>query len=63
MNFKQVRDTKVLKGTRTYELLESNKPEDQKTAKRLMEFARKAESCFYDLDTCRKLRKEFADVL
>ena len=63
MNCKQVGGTKVMAGTRTFDLLESKKPEDQKAARRMMEFTRKAESCNYELSSYTKLRNEFKDVL
>lgn len=63
MNYKQVGDVKVMAGTRTFELLESKKPEDQKAAKRLMEFTRKAEACCYERAAYTKLRNDFKDVV
>ena len=58
-----VGELKVMDGTRAFELLDSKKPEDQKTAKRLMEFTRKAENSFYVYETMQKLRNEFKDVM
>ncbi len=62
-NFKMVGGVKVLSGTKTFDLLESKNPENAKLAKRLMEFTRKAEACGYEVVACRKLRKEFNDVV
>lgn len=55
--------TELLPGSRVRELLESKDPSDQKKAKRLHEYARKASACNYDYETVQKLRKEFNDVL
>lgn len=53
----------VMQGTKTYDLLCSKDPADQKKAKRMMEFCRKAESCYYANPEYSKLRQEFKDVL
>jgi 2-hydroxy-3-keto-5-methylthiopentenyl-1-phosphate phosphatase len=50
-------------GTRAAELLASKKPEDQKLAKRLMEYCRKCEAAFYEYSKVQKLRQEFKDVV
>lgn len=61
--FKLVRGVKVMSGTKTFELLDSKDPADHKKAKRLMEFCDKAEACFYEVNTLRKLREEYSDVI
>ncbi len=56
-------DVRVMPGSRAAELLASKKPEDQKFAKRLMEYCRKSEAVFYEYSKVQKLRQEFKDVL
>ncbi len=56
-------EVKVMPGTRAAELLASKKPEDQKLAKRLMEYCRKCEAAFYEYSKVQKLRQEFKDVV
>jgi hypothetical protein len=56
-------EVKLMPGSRAYELQRSRDPKDQKMAKRLMEYCRKAEAANYDWATVLKLRKEFNDVL
>lgn len=63
MAFKMVGNVMVMAGTRTYDLLESKAPDAQKKAKRLMEFCRKAEACYYANPEYSKLRQQFKDVL
>lgn len=58
-----VGDTRVMEGSKSYELLTSKDPEDQKKGKRLLEFTRKAAACYYELAKMDKLRAEFKDVL
>lgn len=62
-NFVMYNGVKVMAGTRTYEFLQSKKPEDAKNAKRLSEFCRKAYDCGYELQAYTKLRNEFKDVV
>ena len=61
--FKMVGNTKVLQGTRAYELLESKDPADQKKAQRLVKFADLCYRAGYDYAEVQRLRKEFNDVV
>jgi hypothetical protein len=63
MGSKMVGDVRVMDGTRAMDLLNSKEPTDQRVAKRLMEYCRKAESANYDYSTIQKLRNEFKDVV
>lgn len=61
--FKMVGPTKVMQGTKTYELLESKDPADQKKAQRLVKFCDLCYRAGYDYNEVQKLRKEFSDVV
>ena len=61
--FKLVDGVKVMEGSKTYELLSSKNPDDQKKAARLSAYARKAEKVNYDATIIAKLRQEYSDVL
>jgi len=58
-----VEPVRLMPGSRAYELMQSKNPADHKMAKRLQEYCRKAEACFYEYHAVQKLRKEFQDVL
>lgn len=60
---KFVNGVHVMPGSKAFELLSSNKPEDQKAAQRLMTFCAKAEKCGYDYEIIKKLREEYKDVV
>lgn len=57
----------LLKGSKSYELMQDKDPKSQKasqkTAKRISLYCEKAEACFYEIGAIRKLREEFKDVL
>ncbi len=53
----------VAPNTKLFALLESKKPEDQKSAKRLAEFCDLAAKCNYEVGEIRKLRERFSDVI
>lgn len=55
--------TIVQPGSQLWDALESNKPEDQKKAKRMHEYTTKAAACFYEHSAIAKLRVEYADVI
>lgn len=55
--------TMVMAGTKMYELLQSNKPEDAKAAKRLHEFCTKAYNMGYQLPEYAQLREQYKDVV
>jgi hypothetical protein len=57
------RDVVVMPGTKMSEYLASKNPEDQKKAKRLHEFCRKAEACCYRNPEYSELRKHYKDVV
>ena len=52
-----------MSGSRAFELLSSDKPEDRKTAKRLLEFCDRAAEIGYELTAYTKLRQEYQDIL
>ena len=57
------RDVVVMPGTKMSEYLASKSPEDQKKAKRLHEFCRKAGACCYRNPEYSELRKHYSDVV
>lgn len=61
--FKLVGNTKVMDGTKAYELLQSKDPQDHKKAQRLVKFADQCYRANYDYHAVQKLRKEFNDVV
>ena len=58
-----VDEVKVMEGSRTFALLKSKDPEDQKKAKRLLAYSRKCEKACYRADIVQKLREEYKDVI
>jgi len=58
-----VGDTRVMEGSKCYDLLTSSDRSDVLKGQALLEYTRKAAACGYFLPKIEKLRKEFKDVL